>query len=48
MAHVKKPKHMLFEKACIFLQPSQVKARVIKDNGSGGEDKEKSKERTKD
>lgn len=37
---------MLFEKDCISPQSSEVKARMIKDSCSRGEDKEKSKERT--
>lgn len=32
---------MLFEEACIFLQSSEVKARMIKDSCSRGEDKKK-------
>lgn len=39
---------MLFEKACIFLQSSAVKARMIKESCSRGEDKEHKSDCTMD
>lgn len=39
---------MLFEKACIFLQSSEVKARMIKESCSRGEDQEHKSDCTMD